>query len=322
MSFEMNRKPPCQFASLGSPAGWLSRVSPRYFCRWAILSASALFILRAAAGDLGCATNSPFPGVVCYAERREDPPTHLFVAEVDLTDSNVHVRVSPGGPDPDGPGRWQTTLMTPTQVATREGFDLVVNGDFFDARGVRDAEGTNSRYRGDLWAAVNGPAVTDGKVWSTPTNPRPCLVVHKDRQVRIEMLANPTADDWEVVAGNTLLVQDGKVVPHENKARHPRTAVGLKAGGTHLVLLVVDGRKPGVAVGMSYDELAAELLRLGCRQALNLDGGGSSVMAIRDGPGGTLRILNEPSDGHERPVANVLGVELRAPESSVGPSGH
>jgi len=44
----------------------------------------------------------------------------------------------------------------------------------------------------------------------------------------------------------------------------------------------VDGRKPGVAIGMNYDELAREMLRLGCDEALNLDGGGSSVMAIRE----------------------------------------
>jgi exopolysaccharide biosynthesis protein len=133
-------------------------------------------------------------------------------------------------------------------------------------------------------------------------------VVHKDRKVTIEMLERPTADDWEVVAGNTLLIQNGTVVPHKSKTRHPRTLVGLDKSGTRLVLLVVDGRKPALAVGMNYDELAAEMLRLGCYQALNLDGGGSSVMAVRDGS--NFHILNEPTDGHERAVANVLGISI------------
>jgi len=266
-----------------------------------------------ARGDV-LSTNYPFPGVTCYAETRAEPPTRLFAAEVDLTNPNVRIRVAPGGPDPDGPGRWQTTLMLPTQVGAREGFDLLVNGDFFYARGIKDAEGTNSAYRGQIWASVVGPAVTDGNVWSTCATNRPCLVVHRNRKVTIEMLAHPKPDDWEVVAGNTMLVENGRVVPHKSQARHPRTVVGLGLDGKKLILLVVDGRKPGVAVGMTYEELATEMLRLGCRQALNLDGGGSSVMAVHDPGSARFHILNEPTDGHERAVANVLGVSIGGPE--------
>jgi exopolysaccharide biosynthesis protein len=261
-------------------------------------------------------TNRPFPGVVIYTQNHLDPPNRLFIAEIDLTHPHVRVRVAPGGPDPDGPGNWQTTLLAPTRIATREKFDLVVNGDFFRARGVKDAEGTNSRFRGDLWAAAVGPAVTDGKMWAASTNARPCLVVRKDRAVRIEMLSRPGLDDWEVVAGNTMLVEAGVLVPHQNKARHPRTLAGLNATGTKLVLVVADGRKPGVAVGLSYEESATEMLRLGCHRALNLDGGGSSVMAVRDAVAGKWRILNEPSDGRERAVANVLGVSVNGSEDN------
>jgi exopolysaccharide biosynthesis protein len=113
------------------------------------------------------------------------------------------------------------------------------------------------------------------------------------------------------VGGNTMLLEDGIPVLHTNKLRHPRTAAGLDAKGTRLVLLVVDGRKPGVAIGMTYDELARELLRFGCTRALNLDGGGSSVMALRDEVPNTFRLLNEPTDGHERAVANALGIAVK-----------
>ena len=254
------------------------------------------------------ATNHPFPGILYFSETRTNPPTRLFVAEVNLKTPKLHVRVAPGGPDPDGPGQWQTTLLEPTKIATREDFDLVVNGDFFDARGVKDAEGEKSPYRANNWAAVVGPAVTDGKVWSARGAGRPCLVVHKNGSVTIEMREKPASDGWEVVGGNTLLIKDGADVAPLVPTRHPRTVVGLDETGTKLIILVVDGRKPGIAVGMSYHELAAEMLRLGCQQALNLDGGGSSVMAVRDPQNGKMAILNEPTDGHERPVANVLGI--------------
>lgn len=255
-------------------------------------------------------TNEVLPGIFLHSETRTNPPTRLFVAEMDLKNPKLHLRVSPGGADPDGAGKWQTTLMPPTTIAERERFDFVVNGDFFEARSVKDAEGTNAGYRAGQWASVLGPAMTDGKTWATNRDARPCLVVHKDRSVAIETLAGPAADDWEVIAGNTLLVKDGAINPHLSKVRHPRTVVGLDATGNKLTILLVDGRKPGVAVGMSYDELAAEMLRLGCTQALNLDGGGSSVMAVRAVGKDKMEILNEPTDGRERAVANVLGIAV------------
>ncbi len=250
------------------------------------------------------------PGVAYYIETRQDPPMRLFVAEVDLADPRVHVRVAPGGPDPDGPGKWQTTLMQPTKIAEREHFDLVVNGDFFAARKTKDAEGAKAKFFSDVWAAVDGPAMTDGHAWAASPSNRPCLVVHKDRKVEIEKLAGAGKDDWEVVAGNIVLVRDGQAVPRPGKIRNPRTAVGLSADASKLTILVVDGRHPGVSVGMSNAEMAAEMLRLGCWQAINLDGGGSSVMAVRDPVTGKMQILNTPSDGHERAVADVLGISV------------
>ncbi len=76
-------------------------------------------------------TNAAVPGIFIHSETRMNPPTRLFVAEVDLKNPKLHLRVAPGGPDPDGAGKWETTLLEPTKIAERENFDLVVNGDFF-----------------------------------------------------------------------------------------------------------------------------------------------------------------------------------------------
>lgn len=274
----------------------------------------SLMILSLGAGQACRAeisvTNHPFPGIAIYSETRTQPPTRLFVAEIDLTNPAVHLHVSRGGADPDGAGKWETTLMRPTKIATREKYDLVVNGDFFSARGLKDMEGTNAVFSSEIWSSVSGPAASKGKIWSTSTNPRPCLVVRQDGKVTLDTVKQPKSDDREVLSGNVMLVRDGKVVPHDNKVRHPRTVVGLNKDATRMVLLVVDGRKPGVAVGMSYAELAAEMLRLGCDDALNLDGGGSSVMAVRDPRKNEFQILNQPTDGRERAVANVLGISV------------
>lgn len=269
-----------------------------------LIAVAAQFSLRAEIFP-----QQPLPGIILSSETRTNPPEHLFIAQVDLTNPRLHLRVASGGPDPDGPGKWETTLLEPTRIADREKFDFVINGDFFTAKGVNDGEGTNSHFAAHQWAWTAGVAVTDGKAWSAGTNARPSLVVHADHTVSIERLQHAEPDDWEVISGNVMLVHDGRIVTHTNTVRHPRTVVGLDASAHKLTILVVDGRKPGIAAGMSYNELAAEMLRLGCTEALNLDGGGSSVMAVRDASG-AMKILNEPTDGHERAVANVLGITV------------
>ncbi len=266
-----------------------------------------LFLLTAApAVSKEYPTTRPYTGIAYRVETRQDPPMRLFVAEIDLTRPGMKVRVTPGGPDPDGPGEWETTLMRPTAVAAREGFDLAVNGDFYDIL-RKQGDAPTTAPAGEVWAAAIGPAVTDGRTWSVSREKRPCLVIRGDARASIEMVDRPPADATAVVAGNVMLLEGGKPVPQKNKARHPRTAVGIDAKGRRLVILVVDGRRPGVSIGMTYDDLAAELIRLGCDRAINLDGGGSSALVLRQSDGG-YRILNQPSDGRERAVANVLGV--------------
>jgi hypothetical protein len=89
------------------------------------------------------------------------------------------------------------------------------------------------------------------------------------------------------------------------RGRHPRTAIGVRSDG-RVVILTVDGRQPGKSVGMTVDELTELVGGLGCVEAVNLDGGGSTTMVI----GG--KVVNSPSDpGGERPVSDALLVRRR-----------
>lgn len=122
-----------------------------------------------------------------------------------------------------------------------------------------------------------------------------------------------------VVGGGPMLVRGGEVVAAESTElegfgksgisdRHPRTALGLKADGKTLVLVVVDGRQPRRSAGMTFPELGELMKSLGCVEAMNLDGGGSSTMVV----GGEL--ANFPSDsGGARPVSNALVIRRTAP---------
>lgn len=90
--------------------------------------------------------------------------------------------------------------------------------------------------------------------------------------------------------------------------RHPRTAVGIKADGS-VVLLVVDGRQSKISNGASLADLADILGSVGCVEALNLDGGGSSTFVVVD-ENGEFDVANSPSDGSLRETANGLMVIL------------
>jgi exopolysaccharide biosynthesis protein len=95
-----------------------------------------------------------------------------------------------------------------------------------------------------------------------------------------------------------LLVQEN---PGFAASRHPRTAVGVAPDQSTLWLVVVDGRQPEHSLGMTLPELAGLFGALGAPEALNLDGGGSSVMVLRG------RVVSRPSDaGGERAVVNAL----------------
>ena len=71
---------------------------------------------------------------------------------------------------------------------------------------------------------------------------------------------------------------------------------------------------------MTMKELAKLFERLGAEDALNLDGGGSSIMVGRQ-VDGSLAVLNSPSDGHPRPVANGLEVTYDAVRRSADGGG-
>jgi len=88
----------------------------------------------------------------------------------------------------------------------------------------------------------------------------------------------------------------GSGVGYENG--DPRTAVGYTADG-HAILMVVDGRQ-SISQGLGLPELASTLVGLGCVEAMNLDGGGSTGMAI----GGDY--VNHPSE--QRSVPSILAI--------------
>ncbi|HKH90857.1 MAG TPA: phosphodiester glycosidase family protein [Gemmatimonadaceae bacterium] len=122
----------------------------------------------------------------------------------------------------------------------------------------------------------------------------------------------------EALGGRPLLLRDSAIVagldtaggPGFAAGRHPRTAVGIASDGRRLMLVVVDGRQKPYSDGMTLRELAELMRGLGARDAINLDGGGSTTLVHAEPRSvGPLRIANRPSDpAGERPVGDALAI--------------
>jgi hypothetical protein len=110
--------------------------------------------------------------------------------------------------------------------------------------------------------------------------------------------ASAFAAAQDIVGGAGLLVHEGKVIADWkverlregfDTERHPRTIIGRDEGG-RIWLITVDGRNDTISLGMRFAELQRLALRVGLRDGLNLDGGGSTTMVVRG------KIVNHPSD--------------------------
>lgn len=127
-----------------------------------------------------------------------------------------------------------------------------------------------------------------------------------DRVTLTTVCSDPrlTEARWATGCGD-LIVDGGEITDSAgwdkaiSEAAHPRTAFGVKPDGS-FAALVIDGRRSAYSVGAVMYELARELRDMGCEFAVNLDGGGSSVMMLRAPGEESCAVVNRPSDGSVR----------------------
>ncbi len=202
---------------------------------------------------------------------------------------------------------YKDTLIKTSVIAEDHSAFAAVNGSFFDMKvggavlflqedGVQIAE-TNDRI-----AFINAGAYvvdTSGVV----------MILKRPEE---DWGYSPAHDD--ILVSGPLLMYDDELCKldsvHFNLNRHPRTAIGITED-YHFILVTVDGRH-AEAAGMTMWELQDLMYKFDCREALNLDGGGSTTMYIKNK---TFNgVVNYPSDNKkfdhdgERSVANAIVV--------------
>lgn len=178
---------------------------------------------------------------------------------------------------------------------------------------TRGAIGIDRRRRADVaWIFTD-----TSRIWPYAFENRPVVAKGRDSLPSIYNLDDINWKWWKMrtaVGGGPVLIHDGKVditnreeqlFPDPTGDYQPRTAMGYTRDG-HLIILAVQGRTPGKAAGATLQEEALIMLGLGCYEAVNLDGGGSTCLLVNG------KETVHPSDPKgERPIPTVFLIKRK-----------
>jgi hypothetical protein len=150
---------------------------------------------------------------------------------------------------------------------------------------------------------IVGPAKELEKIVQSPLNP---TLLRVARAVELEISTQP---QWKnvkhIISGGPYLVKDSEVFVDTAAqklasigGRNPRSAIGYTADN-NLIMAAVDGREES-SVGLTLTELAGFMKSIGCTNAMNLDGGGSTVMYVNG------KVVNSPAQQGGIPVSNAI----------------
>ncbi len=231
------------------------------------------------------------------AFRRSPERFALYAVAIDLRASGLEFLVTPS----NGERRLDTDSLKTGSFLHQQKCQVAINGSPF--RPVEKEEG--------LPMDVAGLSVSRGDRYSEPEGTWGALLLGQDNRARLVSQQGEVPPAHNALGGFDFLLKAGQTTDQPGGPRHPRTAVGLSQDGQTLYLCVIDGRQNDHSVGATLYETALWMRWLGCWEALNLDGGGSTTLVIEDQMGLPYTV-NRPIQGRipgqQRPSANHLGV--------------
>ena len=215
--------------------------------------------------------------------------THIYVADVYLS-SAEHLKTAFAY---DTYGR--NVKAYTSEIARDHGAVFAINGDFYGAQ-------------------ERGYVIRNGIEYRTEPNSDQVLCIYADGHFDVKESYEKTTSElieegvWQAFCFGPGLIENGELTVDENDevdahmASNPRTAIA-HVDGLHYMFIVSDGRTSASA-GLSLDQLAAFIQKLGAQTAYNLDGGGSSSMYFQG------RVINQPTSSgrtiKEREVSDIV----------------
>ena len=222
----------------------------------------------------------------------------MFVLEVDLKDTHLTMKAS--SPKDEGKLKMKQQMTLQALAHDKQGSRVLaaVNGDFF----ATDGTPQGIYYRNGV--CLKNTMTDNVCTFFAVTKGKKAVIGSYDEYDTYK------DEIQEAVGGRVRLMTNGNVLPQTSTALEPRTAIGVTDNNV-VYILVADGRNFWYSNGMRYAEMGAVMKALGAKDAINLDGGGSSTFIIRSKAGfeeNRFAIRNWPYDngGVERAVANGL----------------
>jgi hypothetical protein len=243
-------------------------------------------------------------GVGYFHGKIANPRLEFWVLQIDLRSPQTRIVVRAGASDNSSSNR--SVLSTRVSSFVRDnGLAAGINAVPFNISSTKERQ-----------PIINSGLVISGGETLSPANPRyDAIVFYADGKAAVVRQSSvASAENIENAAGgfHHILVNGEPAQRTLNReGRHPRSAAGVSANGDILYLLVIDGKRAG-SIGGTEKETALLLLALGSWNGINLDGGGSSAIALRTG--GRVTVVNKPVHGvipgRERAVAGCLGIDI------------
>jgi exopolysaccharide biosynthesis protein len=279
----------------------------------------------------------PSINVLSSSDLLDGAPSIMFVAEIKSKDKKIDFYVDTTSRRRLTPQQYFSRSNNPYVVVNCSFFEFVQNRNVniivqdskivgFDTPAVSrkgkdtltcmhtlgSAFGIYKNRKMDIAFNYNDSSLVVPYVMQSPYKP----TIDSSRKLNLNHPSLAGLKKWKVsqaFGGGPVLVQEGQIRISNNEERkfagkaisdkHPRTAIGYKKDGT-MVILAVQGRMKGLAEGATLPQMAKILVDLGCIEAMNLDGGGSSCMLING------KETIKPSDPTgQRPVPAVFVVK-------------
>jgi Phosphodiester glycosidase len=252
-----------------------------------------------------------FRGIIYQRYIKSIPrPVMIHIVTIDLKTPGIKPFVTPGIATQNADG-FETKAQTTSDFLTKHKLQLAINGSYF----YPFQENTPWDYyphRGDR-VSILGQNISNRKVFSQSERNWRVLCFTANNQAQIPGGEVCPFDTVQGIAGSEILILRGKPqFSLENVSKdkpYPRVVAGIDSKGEKLWLILVDGKQPLYSEGLTKTELTKFVLNLGVDTALNLDGGGSTTLAVasQSNPKILNATIHTKLPMRERPVANHLG---------------
>ena len=247
-----------------------------------------------------------------YIQIQKPRINRAHILRVDLKNPNIKPSIIVAK-DPDGSGPAEAELTNPFKLANKNEVLAFINTNPWDSFPNKEGKRNRNWFEGQP-VDIDGLAISGGKIRSN-TQPRESSI-WLNNEGQLILGGKPENEDvQEAMNGFQLITKEGNIIVSPDNSIHPRTAIGTNKNGTLIWLVVVDGRQKGYSEGMNLFELASLMVDLGCWNATNMDGGGSSIMGMIEADG-KIKLMNSPSDRFLglkkiRPLPMILSIEKR-----------